>query len=79
VIGIVQEVSDHGLHFLAFLVGAGPLGRGGGKVGGVMKMVPIKYLLQVLQILAQEKLYGNLEKCHLFTPQVIFLGYVVSA
>ena len=40
-IGIVQEVSDHGLHFLAFLVGAGPLGRGGGKVGGVMKMVPI--------------------------------------
>jgi len=37
------------------------------------------YLHQVLSILAQEKLYGNLEKCHLFTPQVIFLGYVVSA
>jgi len=32
-----------------------------------------------LSILAQEKLYGNLEKCHFFTPQVIFSGYVVSA
>jgi len=29
------------------------------------------------QVLSQEKLYGNLEKCHFFTPQVIFLGYVV--
>jgi len=37
------------------------------------------HLHQVLSILAQEKLYGNLEKCHFFTPQVIFLGYVVSA
>ena len=37
------------------------------------------HLYQVLSILAQEKLYGNLEKCHFFTPQVIFLGYVVSA
>ena len=43
-IGIVQEVSDHGSHFLAFLVGVGPLGRGGGEVGGVMKMVPITYV-----------------------------------
>jgi len=32
------------------------------------------HLHQVLSILAQEKLYGNLEKCHFFTPQVIFLG-----
>jgi len=36
-------------------------------------------LHQVLSILAQDKLYGNLEKCHFFTSQVIFLGYVVSA
>ena len=38
-----------------------------------------KHLRQVLQILSQEKLYGNLEKCHFFTTQVMFLGYVVSA
>jgi len=37
------------------------------------------HLHQVLSILAQEKLYGNLEKGHFFTPQVIFLAYVVSA
>ena len=37
------------------------------------------HLHQVLSILAQEKLYWNLEKCHFFTSQVIFLGYVVSA
>jgi len=37
------------------------------------------HLHQVLSILAQEKLYGNLEKCHFFTPQVTFLGYVISA
>ena len=37
------------------------------------------HLLQVLSILSQEELCGNLEKCHLFTSQVIFLGYVVSA
>ena len=37
------------------------------------------HLHQVLQILAEEKLYGNLEKCQFFTSQVMFLGYVVSA
>ena len=37
-----------------------------------------KHLRQVLQILSQEKLYGNLEKCHFFATQVMFLGYVVS-
>jgi len=37
------------------------------------------HLHQVLSILSQKKLYGNLEKCHFFSPQVIFLGYVVSA
>jgi len=35
------------------------------------------YLQQVLEVLSQEKLYGNLEKCH-FTSQVMFLGYVAS-
>ena len=39
----------------------------------------VTHLHQVLSILTQEKLYGNLEKCHFFTPEVIFLGYVVSA
>ena len=39
----------------------------------------VGHLHQVLDILSQEKLYGNLEKSHFFTPQVIFLGYVVSA
>jgi len=37
------------------------------------------HLYQVLSILAQGKLYRNLKKYHFFTPQVIFLGYVVSA
>ena len=37
-----------------------------------------QHLQQVLQILAQEKLYGNLVKCHFFT-QVMFLGDIVSA
>jgi len=38
-----------------------------------------QHLYEVLTILSKEKLYGNLEKCHFFTPQVVFLGYVVSA
>jgi len=37
------------------------------------------HLHQVLSILAQEKLCGNLEKCHFFSSQVIFLGYAVLA
>jgi len=37
-----------------------------------------EHLHQVLSILTQEKLYGNLEKCHILSSQVIFLGYVVS-
>jgi len=39
----------------------------------------VEHLHQVLNILAQQKLYGNLEKCHFYSSQVIFLGYVVSA
>ena len=38
-----------------------------------------KHLRQVLSILSEEKLFGNLEKCHFLTSQVMFLGYVVSA
>ena len=38
-----------------------------------------KHLCQVLNILSEEKLYGNLEKRHFFTSQVMFLGYVVAA
>jgi len=37
-----------------------------------------QHLHEVLTILSKEKLYGNLEKCHFFTPQVVFLCYVVS-
>ena len=39
----------------------------------------VQHLHEVLTILSNEKLYENLEKCHFFTPQVVFLGYVVSA
>ena len=38
-----------------------------------------QHLHEVLSVLAQEQLYGNFEKCHFFSPQVKFLGYVVSA
>jgi len=37
----------------------------------------VEHLSQVFQVLRQQKLYAKLEKCELFTPQVIFLGYVV--
>jgi len=36
------------------------------------------YLQQVLDVLSHAKLYGNLENYHFFTPQVIFLGVMVS-
>ncbi|KAD7479276.1 hypothetical protein E3N88_02412 [Mikania micrantha] len=36
------------------------------------------HIQQLFHVLAQEKLYGNLEKCDFFTSQVTFLGYVVS-
>jgi len=36
-------------------------------------------LYQVLSILSYEKLIGNLEECYIFSPQVIFLGYVMSS
>ena len=38
-----------------------------------------EHLHEVLNVLAQEQLFGNLEKCHFFSSQVKFLGYMVSA
>ena len=37
----------------------------------------IKHLKQVFSTLREQKLYRKLEKCQLFVPRVIFLGYVV--
>jgi len=31
-----------------------------------------------MEVLEQEKLYGNLKKCTLFALEVVFLGYIVS-
>jgi hypothetical protein len=36
------------------------------------------HIRQVLQVLHDSKLYGNLEKCTFCKDKVIFLGYVVS-
>jgi hypothetical protein len=36
------------------------------------------HIRQVLQVLHDFKLYGNLEKCTFCKDKVIFLGYVVS-
>jgi hypothetical protein len=36
------------------------------------------HIRQVLQVLCDSKLYGNLEKCTFCKDKVIFLGYVVS-
>ena len=44
VISVVHDVSDHCLHFFDFLDGSGLLWDGGGEVGRVMKMVPIRGL-----------------------------------
>lgn len=37
------------------------------------------HLLQLFQVLDKEQIYGNLEKCEIFSGQVTFLGYLVSA
>ena len=39
----------------------------------------VKHLEQVLRVLRNERLYGNLEKCHFFSSQVVFLGFIVSS
>ena len=30
-------------------------------------------------VLEKEKLFGNLKKCTFFTPEVTFLGYIITA
>jgi len=37
------------------------------------------HLTQVMLVLEQEKLFGNLKKCAFFTPEVTFLGYIVTS
>ena len=38
-----------------------------------------EHLRQVFLVLRDQKLYAKMEKCEFFTPQLTFLGYVVSA
>ncbi|KAJ0495336.1 putative nucleotidyltransferase, Ribonuclease H [Helianthus annuus] len=38
----------------------------------------LDHLRQVFGVLREQKLYANLKKCHFFSPEVIFLGYIVS-
>jgi len=37
------------------------------------------HLRQVMTVLEQEKLYGNLQKYSFFSLEVVFLGYIVSS
>ena len=36
------------------------------------------HLTQVMLVLERGKLFGNLKKCEFFTPEVTFLGYIVT-
>ena len=36
------------------------------------------HLEEVFRVLANEKLYGNLEKCQFFLTFVVFLGFIIS-
>jgi len=36
------------------------------------------HLTQIMLVLEHETLFGNLKKCALFTPEVTFLGYIVT-
>ena len=38
----------------------------------------LHHLEEVFKVLRAQKLFGKLEKCEFFSPQVTFLGYVVS-
>jgi hypothetical protein len=44
-----------------------------------MRLRHIDHIRQVLEVLRDAKLFGNLEKCTFCKDRVIFLGYVVSA
>jgi len=37
----------------------------------------MEHLSQVFQVLRRQKLGAKLEKCELFTPQVVFLSYIM--
>jgi len=37
------------------------------------------HLKQIFEVLRRQKIYSKIEKCEFFTPQLTFLGYVVSA
>jgi hypothetical protein len=39
----------------------------------------LDHIRQVLTVLREEKLYGNIAKCTFCTYRVVFLGFVVSA
>jgi len=39
----------------------------------------LNHLTQVMLVLDQQKLFGNLKKCTFFTQEVTFLGYNMSA
>jgi len=38
----------------------------------------VQHLEEVFKVLRAQRLFGKLEKCEFFSPQVTFLGYVVS-
>jgi len=38
----------------------------------------LDHLTQVMLVLDEQKLFGNLKKCTFFTPEITFLGYIVS-
>ena len=38
----------------------------------------LHHLEEVFKVLRAQRLFGKLEKCEFFSPQVTFLGYVVS-
>ncbi|XP_071713543.1 uncharacterized protein [Rutidosis leptorrhynchoides] len=46
--------------------------------GCMTKEQHLDHLRQVFAILREQKLYANVQKCHFFSPEVIFLGYVIS-
>jgi len=39
----------------------------------------LEHLTQIMMVLEKEKLFGNLKQCTFFTPEVTFLGYIITA